>query len=164
MTTNYDVWCQLPEGGVLMQLVYRNRIVHWNYVIEETFECGIVLTGTEIKSVRNNGLSMKEAWCDIENNQLVIKQMHISEYSKGNRFNVDEKRVRVLLVHKNQIRYMLSKIKTNGYTLVPVMAYFKGSKLKIEVGIAKGRKKFDKRLLEAERDAEREIERFFKTN
>lgn len=139
-----------------------NRQAHYNYNILETLECGISLTGNEVKSVRSGEVNLKDAWCDIENNELMIKQMYIANYDKGSFSNVDTRRKRVLLVHKKEIRYLLSKLQQDGITLVPLRVYFKGSKVKVEIAVAKGKKLYDKRESEAKKTATRAIERALK--
>lgn len=140
-------------------LEFINRQARYNYTILEAFECGIALTGTEIKSVRQGRCNLKEAWCDICDGELYVKQLHISPYEQGNIFNTDPLRVRKLLAHKREIRKMQSSLQQEGIALVPLKLYFKNNKLKMEVGIAKGKKNYDKREAEAKATAKREIER-----
>lgn len=139
-----------------------NRKARHDYFVEETYEAGIELFGTEVKSLRLGQVNLKDSWCDIQNGELFIKQMHISPYEKGNIFNKDPLRVRKLLLHKLEIRRLMSKIKEKGYTLVPLQVYFKGSLVKVEIGLARGKKLYDKRDDLAKKDAKREIDRAFK--
>jgi SsrA-binding protein len=141
-----------------------NRQAKFNYTILESMECGIVLTGNEVKSVRAGEVNLKDSWCDIESDgQLVVKQMYIANFDKGSFSNVDTMRKRVLLAHRREIRYLLNKIKQDGITLVPLSLYFKGAVAKLELGVAKGKKLYDKRADAAKKDAQRSIERALKS-
>ena len=144
------------------KLISKNRSAHHEYFIDETFECGIELFGTEVKSIRMGKCSVKEAFVRIDKNEVYIYGMHINPYEKGNIFNKDPLRVRKLLLHKLEIRRLMSKIKEKGYTLVPLQVYFKGSLVKVEIGLARGKKLYDKRDDLAKKDAKREIDRAFK--
>jgi SsrA-binding protein len=130
--------------------------------LEETFEAGVELHGTEVKSLRQGNCSIKEAFIHIENGEVIIYGMHISPYEKGNIFNRDPMRPKKLLMHKKEIMRLLGKIKEKGYTLVPVQVYFKGSRVKVEIALARGKKLYDKRADIAKKDARREAEREFK--
>lgn len=130
--------------------------------MEETFEAGVELHGTEVKSLRQGNCSIKEAFIHIENGEVIIYGMHISPYEKGNIFNKDPMRPKRLLMHKKEIMRLLGKIKEKGYTLVPVQVYFKGSLVKVEIALARGKKLYDKRQDIAKKDARREAERDFK--
>ena len=130
--------------------------------MEETYEAGIELTGTEVKSLRAGTVNMKDSWCDIEDGELFIKQLHISPYEHGNIFNRDPLRVRKLLMHKAEIHRMLGLLKRDGYTLIPLSLYFKDSRVKVRVGLCKGKKLYDKRADAAKRDAKRTIDRALK--
>lgn len=146
-----------------MKLVANNKKAYHDYFIEEKYEAGIELVGTEVKSVRQGHCSIKEAFIRIDkNNEVQIYGMHINPYEKGNIFNKDPLRVRKLLLHKLEIRRLMSKIKEKGYTLVPLQVYFKGSLVKVEIGLARGKKLYDKRDDLAKKDAKREIDRAFK--
>lgn len=144
--------------------IAENRQARHEYFIEESFEAGIELTGTEVKSLRQSAANLKESWCDIEEGELLIKQMHISPYEHGNIFNKDPLRVRRLLMHRREINRLLGLLKRDGYTLVPLSLYFKGSLVKVQVGLCKGKKLYDKRDDMAKRDAKRDIERAMKVN
>ncbi|MGN1034688.1 MAG: SsrA-binding protein SmpB, partial [Oscillospiraceae bacterium] len=129
--------------------VANNKKAWHNYFVEETYEAGIELCGTEVKSIRKGGGNLKDSWCSIENGEMFVKGMHISPYEHGNIFNKDPIRVRKLLLHKREIIKLLSLIKQKGYTLVPVSLYFKSSRVKLSVGLCKGKKLYDKREEEA---------------
>lgn len=139
-----------------------NRKARHEYFILDSFECGIELVGTEVKSIRNGGVNLKDSWCSIDNGELFVKGMHISPYEHGNIFNRDPMRVRRLLLHKKQIMQLLGKVKQDGLTLIPVSIYFKGSLVKIQLGLCKGKKLYDKRDDMAQRVAKRDIERAVK--
>ena len=142
--------------------ISENRQVRHEYFVEETYEAGIELYGTEVKSLRAGTVNMKDSWCSIENGELFIKQLHISPYEHGNIFNRDPLRVRRLLMHKSEINRMLGLLKRDGYTLIPLSLYFKGSRVKVKVGLCKGKKLYDKRADAAKRDAQRTISRALK--
>lgn len=142
----------------------KNKKAFFEYFVLESFEAGISLSGTEVKSVRAGGVSLKEAWCAVENGELVIKQMHISPYDHGNIFNKDPKRSRKLLMHKKEIMRLLGAVKTQGLTLIPLSVYFKGSYIKVQVGLCKGKQLHDKREVAAKKDADRAISRAIKEN
>ena len=140
-----------------------NKKAFHEYHIEETFECGIVLTGTEIKSIRENGLTLKESYATVKDGEVWVIGMHIKPYSHGSTNPMDPTRERKLLLHKRQIRSLSTKINEQGYTLVPTRAYFSDdNRAKVEIGLAKGKKLFDKRNDIARRDAQRDIEREMK--
>lgn len=145
-----------------MKIVTENRKAKHDYIIEETFETGIELRGTEVKSMRAGRANMKDSFAIIENGELYLYGMHISPYEQGNIFNVDPLRTRRLLMHKQEIHRLLGKTKEQGLTLVPLKAYFKGDKIKIELALAKGKKLYDKRDAAAEKSAKREIDRVLK--
>ena len=144
------------------KLVANNKKAYHDYFIDDKIECGIELFGTEVKSIRMGKCSIKEAFVRIENGQVYIYGMHISPYEKGNIFNKDPLRQRKLLMHRREIDKLLSKIKEKGFTLVPLQVYFKGSLVKVEIGLARGKKLYDKRDDIAKKDAKREMERSFK--
>ena len=145
------------------KLIANNKKAYHDYFIDDKFEAGIELFGTEVKSIRMGKCSIKEAFIKIESDgQVYVFGMHISPYEKGNIFNKDPLRVRKLLLHKLEIRRLMSKIKEKGYTLVPLQVYFKGSLVKVEIGLARGKKLYDKRDDLAKKDAKREIDRAFK--
>lgn len=141
-----------------------NRKAHHDYFVIESMEAGIELVGTEVKSIRLGGVNLKDSWCSIDNGEMFIKGMHISPYEKGNIFNTDPMRVRKLLLHKNEILRLFGKIKQDGLTLIPLSLYFKDSRVKVQVGLCKGKKLYDKRAVQAKKDSERTIERAMKGN
>lgn len=144
------------------KLIANNKKARHDYFLEETFEAGVELHGTEVKSLRQGHCSIKEAFIHIENGEVIIYGMHISPYEKGNIFNKDPMRPKRLLMHKKEIMRLLGKIKEKGYTLVPVQVYFKGSRVKVEIALARGKKLYDKRQDIAKKDMRREAEREFK--
>lgn len=150
----------LEKQGI--KIVARNREAYHEYFVEEEMEAGIELLGTEVKSIRQGTLNLKDAWCGIKNGELLINQMHISPYDHGNRFNPDPRRVRRLLMHRREIMRLLGKVKQDGYSLIPLSVYFKKSKVKVQVGLCKGKKLYDKRQAAAEKDAKRQIDRAMK--
>ena len=145
-----------------IKLVAKNPKAYHEYYIVEKFEAGIELFGTEVKSIRAGKLSLKEAWCSIQDGELYLKQMHISPYEKGNIFNRDPVRSRRLLMHKREIRKLHALVKQDGYALVPLSVYFKDSRVKLEIGLCRGKKNYDKRAAASQRDAKREIDRTLK--
>lgn len=147
-----------------LKTIAENRKARHDYFILESLEAGIELTGTEVKSIRASGLNLKDSWISIEDGQAYIKQMHISPYEKGNIFNRDPLRERRLLMHKREIMRLFGAVKQQGLTLVPISVYFKGSMVKVQVGLCKGKKLYDKRDDAAKRDAARTIERALKDN
>ena len=144
------------------RLIANNKKAYHDYFIEETYEAGIALHGTEVKSLRMGKCSIKESFVRIENEEVYIYGMHISPYEKGNIFTRDPLRVKKLLLHKSEIRKMKGKIAEKGYTLVPLKVYFNRSLVKVEIGLAKGKKLYDKRQDIAKKDQRREAERDFK--
>ncbi|MCH5206151.1 MAG: SsrA-binding protein SmpB [Oscillospiraceae bacterium] len=142
--------------------IAENRQVRHEYFILESYEAGIELFGTEVKSIRAGGVNLKDSWISIDNGEAFIRGMHIAPYEKGNIFNRDPYRVRRLLLHKKEIMKLFGQVKQGGYTLVPVSMYFKDSRVKVQVGLCKGKKLYDKRADAAKRDAGREIERAIK--
>ena len=144
------------------RLVANNKKAYHDYFIEEKYEAGISLAGTEVKSLRMGKCSIKEAFIRIERGEVFVYGMHISPYEKGNIFNKDPRRVRKLLLHRAEINKMEGKIAEKGFTLVPLRVYFKGSLVKVEIGVAKGKKLYDKRQDIAKKDMKREAEREFK--
>lgn len=140
----------------------KNRKAYFDYEILEEIETGIVLTGTEIKSIRNSNVNLKDSYAIIRNNEVYLLNMHISEYKEGNIFNHNETRTRKLLLHKKEILKLRDKIELNGNTLIPLKLYFKGNKVKILLGLAKGKKTYDKRETIKERDINRELKKELK--
>lgn len=145
-----------------MKLVANNKKAYHDYFIEEKYEAGLVLHGTEVKSLRMGKCSIKEAFIRIENGEVFIYGMHISPYEKGNIFNKDPLRVKKLLLHKQQIRKLIGSSAEKGYTLIPLQVYFKDGRAKIEIGLAKGKKLYDKRQDIAKKDQRREAEKELK--
>ena len=145
-----------------LKTIADNRKARHDYFILESYEAGIELTGTEVKSIRDGGLNLKDSWISIDTGELFIKQMHISPYEKGNIFNKDPLRTRKLLMHKREIMKLLGQVKQDGLTLIPISVYFKGSRVKVQVGLCKGKKQHDKRDAMAQRDAKRTIDRELK--
>lgn len=144
------------------RLIANNKKAYHDYFIEDTYEAGIALAGTEVKSLRMGKCSIKESFIGVDNEEVYIYQMHISPYEKGNIFNKDPLRTRKLLLHRYEINKLIGQQKVKGYTLVPLKVYFKDSRVKIEVGLARGKKLYDKREDIAKKDAKREAERDFK--
>ena len=144
------------------KLIANNKKAFHDFFIEEQFECGIVLVGTEVKSLRTGKCSIKESWVRIEGGELWIMGMNISPYEKGNIFNVDPLRVRKLLVHKREIAKLEGAVSRDGYTLVPLEVYFSKGRAKVKIGLAKGKKLYDKRETIAKKDRAREAERDYK--
>lgn len=139
-----------------------NKAAYHEYFVVESFEAGIELTGTEIKSIRQGGVNLKDAWCSVDDGQMYIKQMHISPYDHGNIFNKDPMRVRRLLLHKREIMRLFGLVQQQGLALVPLSLYFKGSLVKVQLGLCKGKKLYDKRAVAAEKSANREMQRAIK--
>ena len=144
--------------------IAQNREARHEYFVLETLETGIELVGTEVKSLRAGTVNLKDSWVDIDGGELIVKGMHISPYAQGNIFNADPVRPRRLLAHKSEIRRLAQQIKLQGYTLVPLSLYFKGGRAKMELGLCKGKKLYDKRAAAAAKDARRTIERAMKNN
>ena len=149
-------------GKESIKLIANNKKAYHDYFIEDTYEAGISLAGTEVKSMRMGKCSLKESFIKDEKGELFIYGMHISPYEKGNIFNKDPLRVRKLLMHRYEINKIMGKVTIKGYTLVPLKVYFKGSLVKVEIGLARGKKLYDKRAAMAERDSKREIDRALK--
>jgi SsrA-binding protein len=149
-------------GKDSVKLIANNKKAYHDYFIEDTYEAGISLAGTEVKSLRMGKCSVKESFIRVDKGEMYVYNMHISPYEKGNIFNKDPLRVRKLLLHKAEINKMTGKMSQKGYTLVPLKVYFKGSLVKVEVGLAKGKKLYDKREDIAKKDQRRESEREFK--
>lgn len=149
-------------GKESIKLIANNKKAYHDYFVDETYEAGISLHGTEVKSVRMGKCSVKESFIRIENGEVIAYGLHISPYEKGNIFNKDPLRPKKLLLHKSEIHKIAGKIKEKGYTLVPLKVYFKGSLIKVEIGLARGKKLYDKRQDIAKKDQRREAERDFK--
>lgn len=149
-------------GKESQKLVANNKKAYHDYFIDETYEAGVALHGTEVKSMRMGKCSIKESFIRIENGEMFVYGMHVSPYEKGNIFNKDPLRIKKLLMHKYEINKLQGKIKEKGYTLVPLQVYFKDGKVKVEVGLARGKKLYDKREDIARKDQKREAEKEFK--
>lgn len=144
------------------KLIANNKKAYHDYFIDETYETGVALHGTEVKSIRMGKCSIKEGFVRIENGEVFVYGMHVSPYEKGNLFNKDPLRVKKLLMHRCEINKLEGKIREKGYTLVPLQVYFKRGRVKLEIGLARGKKLYDKRESIAKKDARRETEREFK--
>lgn len=145
-----------------IKIIAKNRKAYFNFEILEKFEVGIELKGTEVKSIRMSKINISDGYASIDNSEVFLKQVHISPYEQGNIFNVDPMRVRKLLLHKREITRLIGETTQKGYTLVPLMVYLKNGKVKLELGLAKGKKNYDKRQSLAQKDAKRRIEREMK--
>ena len=144
--------------------IARNKKAYHDYFVEESMETGIELLGTEVKSLRNGQCNLKDAWCSISDGELLLNGMHISPYEHGNIFNRDPMRVRKLLMHKKEILRLFGLMKQQGYTLIPLSLYFKGSRVKVQVGLCRGKKLYDKREDLAKKAAKRDMERAVKSD
>ena len=142
--------------------IAQNKKAFHDYFVIESMEAGIEICGTEVKSIRNGRVNLKDSWCSIDDGELYIKGMHISPYEQGNIFNRDPMRVRRLLMHKREIMRLFGTVKQDGYSLIPLSLYFKGSKVKVQLGLCKGKKLYDKREDMAARDAKRDMQRAIK--
>jgi len=145
-----------------IKVVSTNRKARHDFHIEDSFEAGIVLTGTEVKSIRNSKVNLKDSYAKVEGGELFLYNMHVSQYDPGNRFNHDPVRTRKLLMHKAEIGRLVGKVKEKGYALIPLKIYLRQGLVKVELGLARGKKKYDKRRDIAERDRKREMERDMK--
>ena len=145
-----------------VKIVAKNSKAYHDYFIEEKYEAGVELAGTEVKSIRLGNINLKDSFCIIKDGQMSVLGMHISPYEKGNIFNKEPRRPRRLLMHKREILKLFAKVKQDGYSLVPLAVYFKGPRVKLEVGLAKGKQLYDKREAAAKRDAKREMDRAIK--
>ncbi len=152
----------MAENKKGIKTIAENRQARHEYFILESIEAGIELFGTEVKSIRQGGVSLKEAWISIENGEAWVKQMHIAPYEKGNIFNRNPLRERKLLMHKREILRLFGQVKQGGLTIIPISMYFKGSNVKVQVGLCKGKKLYDKREDAAKRDAQKLIQRTIK--
>ena len=152
----------MAKGKESQKLIANNKKAYHDFFIDETYECGIALHGTEVKSMRMGKCSIKEAFVRIEDGEVFVYGMHVSPYEKGNIYNKHPLRVKKLLLHKYETNKLLGKIKEKGYTLVPLQVYFKDGKVKVEIGLARGKKLYDKREAIAKKDQRREAEKEFK--
>ena len=144
------------------KLIAKNSKAFHDYFVEDRYEAGIELAGTEVKSIRMGNVNLKDSFCTIKDGQMTLNGMHVSPYEKGNIFNREPRRPRRLLMHKREILRLFAKIKQDGYTLVPLSLYFKGPRVKVEIGLCKGKKLYDKREAAAKKDAKREMDRALK--
>ena len=145
-----------------IKIVAKNSKAHHDYFIEEKYEAGIELAGTEVTSIRQGHVNLKDSFCIVKDGQMSVIGMHISPYEKGNIFNKDPLRQRRLLMHKREILKLFARIKQDGYSLIPLSIYFRGPRVKLEIGLAKGKKLYDKRETAARKDAKREMDRVMK--
>ena len=150
------------KGGV--KIITQNKKAYHDYFVDEKYEAGIELFGTEVKSLRAGAVNLKDSYCDFKDGELFVVGMHISPYEKGNIFNKEPLRISKLLMHKKEILKLFGQVGTEGVTLVPLKLYFSGSKVKVEIGLCKGKKLYDKRDSEAKKQAERDIERYSKNS
>lgn len=150
------------EGKAGIKQIADNRKARHDYFVLETAECGIELVGTEVKSVRSGGVNLKDSWCSVENGEMIIRQMHISPYEKGNIFNRDPMRPRRLLLHRREIMRLYGMVKQQGLTLIPLSLYFKNGRVKVQLGLCRGKQLHDKRDDMAKKAADREIARAIK--
>jgi len=145
-----------------IKIMAQNRKAHHDYFVEDRYEAGIELRGTEVKSIRAGTLNLKDSYCIVKNGEAIVHSMHISPYEKGNIFNHDPDRPKRLLLHKREINKLYALVKQDGYALVPLSVYFKDARVKLELGVCKGKKNYDKRADTAKRDAKREMDRTMK--
>ena len=148
--------------GEMIKIVSQNKKAYHEYFVDEKFEAGLELTGTEVKSLRKGSINLKDSFCRVDNRELLVFGMHISPYEQGNIFNRDPYRTRRLLMHKKEIMRLFGQVGQKGYALIPLSVYFKGKWAKMEIGLCRGKKLYDKRDADAERSAKREMERAFK--
>ena len=145
-----------------LKTIARNKKAFHDYSVLENFEAGIELFGTEVKSLRQGKVNLKDSWCSIVKGEIFANNIHISNYEQGNIFNQDPLRVRKLLMHKKEIMKLFGEVKQSGFSLIPISMYFKGSKVKVQIGLCKGKKLYDKRADMQARDAKRDIQRAIK--
>jgi SsrA-binding protein len=145
-----------------VKMVAQNKKARHDYFIEDTFEAGIVLTGTEVKSIRQGKVNLKDSFAKVKDGEVLLINMHISPYEQGNRYNQDPLRTRKLLLHKREINRLVGQTKEQGYSLIPLQIYFKNGFAKVELALAKGKKLYDKRDALKEREAKRDVERAFR--
>ena len=152
----------LRLDGAVIKNISKNKKAFHDYFVLESIEAGIELRGTEVKSIRNGSVNLKDSWCSITRDELFVNNMHIGQYDHGNIFNTDSMRVRKLLAHKKEINKFLGQIKLQGISIIPLSIYFKNQYVKLQIGLCKGKKLYDKRAVLAERSANRNIERTLK--
>ena len=153
----------IPTEKKGIKIAAQNRKAYHDYFVEDQYEAGIELCGTEVKSIRAGTMNLKDSYCTVKDGELFVHSMHISPYEHGNIFNRDPDRDRRLLMHKREILRLFAKVKQDGYALVPLSLYFRGPRVKLEVGLAKGKKLYDKRASAAAKDAKREMDRTMKS-
>ena len=146
----------------MFKVIAKNKKASHDYFVLESIESGIELKGTEVKSLRRGNVNLKDSWCSVQNGEIFVNGMHIGAYEKGNIFNVDSKRVRKLLMHKREILKLFGQSKQQGFSIIPILIYFKGSNVKLQVGLCKGKKLYDKREDMAKKSAQRTMERALK--
>lgn len=149
-------------GKDMFKVIAKNKKASHDYFVLESIESGIELKGTEVKSLRRGNVNLKDSWCSVQNGEIFVNGMHIGAYEKGNIFNVDSKRVRKLLMHKREILKLFGQSKQQGFSIIPISIYFKGSNVKLQVGLCKGKKLYDKREDMAKKSAQRTMERALK--
>lgn len=149
-------------GKESLKTITTNKKAYHDYFVDESIEAGIELTGTEIKSIRGGNVNLKDSWCSIVEGELFANGVHIAPYDQGNIFNRDPYRVRRLLVHKSEIMRLLGTVKQKGVSIIPLSLYFKGSRVKMQIGVCRGKKLYDKRAELAEKAVQRDNERYFK--
>ena len=153
----------VPTEKKGIKIAAQNRKAYHDYFVEDKYEAGIELCGTEVKSIRAGTMNLKDSYCTVQDGELFVHSMHISPYEHGNIFNRDPVRPRRLLMHKREILRLFARIKQDGYSLIPLSIYFRGPRVKLELGLAKGKKLYDKRDSAAARDAKREMDRAIKS-
>ena len=153
----------IPTEKKGIKIAAQNRKAYHDYFVEDKYEAGIELCGTEVKSIRAGTMNLKDSYCTVKDGELFVHSMHISPYEQGNIFNKDPDRPKRLLMHKREILRLFAKVKQDGYALVPLSLYFRGPRVKLEVGLAKGKKLYDKRASAAAKDAKREMDRTMKS-
>ena len=141
-----------------VKTIAKNKKAYFDYFVLETYEAGIALFGTEIKSIRRGNVNLKDSYCEFDRGELFVRGMHISPYEQGNRFNQDPLRLKKLLLHKRQIMTLYGKTKQDGLTLIPLSLYFNGSRVKMELGLCRGKKNYDKRAVLAKKESDREVQ------
>ena len=149
-------------AGETRKVIAKNSKAFHDYFVEDKYEAGIELAGTEVKSIRMGNVNLKDSFCTIKDGQLTLNGMHVSPYEKGNIFNREPRRPRRLLMHKREINHLFGKVKQDGYALIPLSVYFKGSRVKVQIALAKGKKLYDKREDAAKKDAKRQMDRVMK--
>jgi len=153
----------MADKNAKNKLVAKNSKAYHDYFVDDTYEAGIALFGTEIKSIRGGQVNLKDSYCSIKDSEIFVVGMHVSPYEKGNIFNREPRRDRKLLMHKREIMKLAGLVGQKGYTLVPLSLYFSGARIKVEVGLCRGKKLYDKRETDAKKEADREMERYDKS-